>query len=167
MSGHVATDLLNAGPPAAGVCRDPCRSTARLLKDAVGGDRETVRGRIRRAGKAVRSWHGTAGSPLDAKARETPGVARYNFLSFRGDEARNLLDELLARSRNQFVHPSQLAVINGALDDRDNTFIELEEAIRVRERGVATLHLNPLFEPLRADPRFAAVLQKIRSSSRV
>ena len=41
-----------------------------------------VRGRIRRAGKAIRSWHGTVGSPLNAKARETPGLARYNFLSF-------------------------------------------------------------------------------------
>ena len=81
MSGHVATDLLDAAPPAAGVCRDPCRPTARPLQDTVGGDREMVRGCIRRAGKAVRSWHGTAGSPLDAKARETSGVARYNFLS--------------------------------------------------------------------------------------
>ncbi len=79
----MATDLLDAGPPAAGVCRDPCRPTARPLQGTVGGDREMVRGWIRRAGKAVRSWHGTAGSPLDAKARETPGVARYDFLSLQ------------------------------------------------------------------------------------
>ena len=60
------------------------------MQDTVGGDWEMVRGWIRRAGKAIRSWHGTAGSPLDAKARETPGVARYNFLSFQSEDGINI-----------------------------------------------------------------------------
>lgn len=59
------------------------------------------------------------------------------------------------------------AVVITARDDHDNAFIQLEEAIRARDNGVATLHLKPLFDPLEGGPPLRPVIQrKIRSSTR-
>ena len=72
----------------------------------------------------------------------------------------------IERSRTEFIHPTLIAVVYTALGDHDHAFQKLEEAIRVRESGVSNVLVEPGLDPLKADPRFAAIQQKIRSAVR-
>lgn len=77
----------------------------------------------------------------------------------RTTEARALLRELVRPAPNSFVAPVDLAAVHVALGEAD-------EAIRVLHRGVAErdeemmyLKVDPRYDPLRADPRFARVVE--------
>ena len=46
----------------------------------------------------------------------------------------------------------------GALDE---AFASLERAFQARSAGLIYLHLDPGYEPLRSDPRYDALVQRI------
>ncbi len=48
-----------------------------------------------------------------------------------------------------------------ALGEHDRAFACLDEALEARSAGLVYLHLDPGYEPLRSDPRFAALVEKL------
>jgi eukaryotic-like serine/threonine-protein kinase len=48
-----------------------------------------------------------------------------------------------------------------ALGEKDQAFAALNEAYEDRSSGIAGIKVNPLFDPLRDDPRFAELLKKV------
>jgi len=78
----------------------------------------------------------------------------------RRDEARQLIEELKELARHRYVPASYPAVVDGALGHHDRAFDWLEMAYA--ERDSYLLHLEePFFDPIRADPRFDALLRKV------
>ena len=79
-----------------------------------------------------------------------------------GNTARALAihDELVARSRVEFAAPALLAALSGALGKTDQAFEFLGRAYEVLDTWCLLLW-KPHFDPLRADPRFQALLQKM------
>ncbi|MEE9472267.1 MAG: protein kinase, partial [Gemmatimonadota bacterium] len=67
-------------------------------------------------------------------------------------QAREILDELLVRVRSEYVPRTHIALIYTALGDHDSAFRELEEAIRLRDHNLMTLHVTPFFDDLSTDP---------------
>ncbi|WP_114228091.1 MULTISPECIES: TIR domain-containing protein [Sphingomonas] len=55
----------------------------------------------------------------------------------------------------------QLAEIFAQLGDQDRAFAELAEAVRARDSGLAYLRVDPFLDPVRGDPRFAALLKQL------
>lgn len=51
-----------------------------------------------------------------------------------------------------------VAVIYGALGDRDRAFEWLQKALTAREPSIAYLQVDPVWDPLRSDPRFERIL---------
>lgn len=47
------------------------------------------------------------------------------------------------------------------LDEHERAFIELEEAFRVREPCLVSLKVEPLFDPIRGDRRFAEMVRRV------
>jgi len=45
--------------------------------------------------------------------------------------------------------------------DADRAFASLERAFQVRSAGLIYLHVDPAYQPLRADPRFGALVARI------
>lgn len=86
-------------------------------------------------------------------------------LSGRPDAARQTLDELLRLNARQRVHPFHLAGLYTALEDREQAFARLEQAYSERGVWMLFLHLDPLFERLRPDARFANLLLRVGLSS--
>lgn len=82
-------------------------------------------------------------------------------LAGRKDEARKVLDFLLERRRTQFVPPAMIAMVYLGLGDKDKAFEWLDAACD--EHGIFTdqAKVHPMFDPLRADPRFDALLRKM------
>lgn len=80
----------------------------------------------------------------------------------RGQTARQILRDL-----ERTVGPSpalQIAAVHLGLGDRDSAFNWLRRACAVRSMGVHWLKVEPIWDPLRSDPRFTALLREMRLS---
>lgn len=76
-------------------------------------------------------------------------------------QALRLLDELKASS-DQGLYSSSVALIYLGLGEKDQAFVWLEKAYEERSIYLAgTLKLNPLWDPLRSDPRYANLVRRI------
>jgi tetratricopeptide (TPR) repeat protein len=91
------------------------------------------------------------GGPHSAAAR-----GHNLVLAGRPDEARRHLARLLA-IEDQYVPPTSIARIHAALGEADEAFRWLDRAVAVRDDWLPYLDAYPRFEPIRDDPRFAAI----------
>jgi len=76
--------------------------------------------------------------------------------------AEELLAGLEARGRLGYVSPVAFATLHIALERWDDAFEWIERAYEERRGWLAYLKVNPILDPLRGDPRFAALLKKMR-----
>jgi hypothetical protein len=74
------------------------------------------------------------------------------------EEARALLDELVAGRERGWVTAYEFAVINALLGERDAAFDWLERAEEEHSVGLTYLRVDPRLDNLRADPRFSELL---------
>ena len=77
------------------------------------------------------------------------------------DAAREVLAELDERATRQFVPRYYVAAAYAALGDRDRAFEELAKACDERTGYAPFLRVELMFEPLRNDPRFGALLKRV------
>jgi tetratricopeptide (TPR) repeat protein len=75
--------------------------------------------------------------------------------------ARKLLDHLRELSKRRYVSRCDLAIIHAGLDERDEAFAWLQQAVEQHDFTVISAKGHPLFDPLRSDPRFEELLQQI------
>jgi TolB-like protein/tetratricopeptide (TPR) repeat protein len=76
-------------------------------------------------------------------------------------EARMVLERLGAIARERFVLPTSFAWIHFGLGEIDDAFAWLERAIDRNDGWIPALKSYPFLDPLRADPRFPALLRKL------
>ena len=76
------------------------------------------------------------------------------------EAARLLSVELLAVGARAPLDRGLVFRIYAALNDRDRFFASLEQAIGDRSYQVSYLPLDPVLDPVRADPRFAQMLAR-------
>ena len=77
-------------------------------------------------------------------------------------EARARLDQMNDAAKRRYVAPYAFALIHLALGDKDQALDWLEKA--AQERGLTYFNfikVDPFLDPLRSDPRFEAVMQKV------
>jgi TolB-like protein/Tfp pilus assembly protein PilF len=83
-------------------------------------------------------------------------------LAGRRDEARRILDELLAMSQQRYVPPGSIAPVYQGLGDRDKSFVWLEKCYQERANNLVWLDVSHNDDdPLRSDPRFDDLLRRI------
>jgi tetratricopeptide (TPR) repeat protein len=75
-------------------------------------------------------------------------------------DASNTLEELKARSKNEYVSPFDFALVYTGLGDRDMAFQWLETAYSERVMRIQELN-EPHFDSLRGDPRYEDLLRRI------
>jgi TolB-like protein/DNA-binding winged helix-turn-helix (wHTH) protein/Flp pilus assembly protein TadD len=86
----------------------------------------------------------------------------YAFaVSGQRDQARQVLAELHARAQDVYVKPLAFAWIAIGLDDTEQALAWLEQAYAERDPFLTLLNADPIYDRLRADPRFIALGQKI------
>ncbi len=79
----------------------------------------------------------------------------------RREEAEEIMSRLEAESKQQYVRSEYLAMGHGALGNMDKAFESLERAYQARSAGLIYLHLDPGYDPLRGDARYADILGRI------
>jgi TolB-like protein/Flp pilus assembly protein TadD len=96
-------------------------------------------------------------SPGDAM---TLGQLGYAYaLEGKRAEAQKVLDQLNELSKQKFVPAIARALVDVGLGEKDKAFEWLEKAYE--ERYVIPLKVDPQFDPLRSDPRFADLLRRM------
>jgi len=84
----------------------------------------------------------------------------YAKMGRRG-EAEDILKKVRNSEKTSLVDPYDFAMIDVALGNRDLAFAELEKDFAEHGYYVTTLSVDPLMDPLRDDPRFAALVKRI------
>jgi len=75
-------------------------------------------------------------------------------------EAQKILHELNTRSAQTYVQPIWIAVIHAALGNKEEAFPWLRKAVSDRSVWLIYLKVDPIFDSLRTDPRFADVVRQ-------
>jgi predicted nucleic acid-binding protein len=82
--------------------------------------------------------------------------------SGHADEAREILVQLLARSKERYVSPYLIAALQASLGQRNQAFASLDRAVKERSEQVAYLRVDPRLDSLRSDRRFARLLKQVQ-----
>ena len=80
----------------------------------------------------------------------------------RHDRAQATLEQLLARSHREFVSPEVLANVYCGLNDRERAMDWLEKAYVARAPDLVYIGVDAVYDPLRAEARFRALLRKLQ-----
>jgi non-specific serine/threonine protein kinase len=80
----------------------------------------------------------------------------------RTREAREIRGRLGKLASQRYVSPLSLAQLDAALGDRSGALSALEAAYEERSWGLAFIGLEAALDPLRKEPRFAQVVQRMR-----
>jgi len=79
----------------------------------------------------------------------------------RYEDARAVLDDLLDRERAGFIPPTAIAHVYVGLGDIDQAMFWLERGFEVRDGDMALLNSWPAFDPVRSDPRFQDLMDRM------
>lgn len=97
------------------------------------------------------------GTPMSMRAELGFVFARTR----RAEAAREQLTELKRREEQDATAYSQ-AIVYAGLGEADPAFAALDRAYAIRTSDLAFVGTDPVFEGLRADPRFSALLERLR-----
>jgi TolB-like protein/Tfp pilus assembly protein PilF len=104
----------------------------------------------------IESARQVTGSP-ETLAALAYAAARAGYL----DRARELLGTLLAQAESRYVSASLIAQVHAASGSLDGALEWLERAMDARAADLAWLHVRPVFDGLRAEPRFHALAARL------
>src|SRR5258707_5437510 len=76
--------------------------------------------------------------------------------------AYRVLEQLRAASKQRYVPALAFAVVYVGLGEKEQAFLWLEKAYDERTNSLAYLKMDATWDPLRADPRFADPVRRIR-----
>jgi serine/threonine protein kinase/tetratricopeptide (TPR) repeat protein len=99
---------------------------------------------------------GSGGSPL-IRAE----LAHTRAIAGKKDEAEKILVELKQLSTERYISPYHIAIVYSGLGNRDETLSSLERAFEDRADYLVFLKVDPRFDWLHTDPRFASLLDRV------
>jgi TolB-like protein/Tfp pilus assembly protein PilF len=82
-------------------------------------------------------------------------------ISGKKDEALKTLDKLRETSKQRYVSEYAFAAVYAGLGEKDQAFQWLEKGYEDRNDLLIQLNVDPLFDNLRSDPRFADLVRRI------
>jgi TolB-like protein/Tfp pilus assembly protein PilF len=104
--------------------------------------------------KAIELTRGESPFPL--------GFLGYAYgVSGKREEAQEILDGALERSKRGYFSPHFIAMIYAGLGDKDKVFEWLEKAYEERDPRLHAIKTIPKFRSLHSDPRWNALLKKM------
>jgi serine/threonine-protein kinase len=78
------------------------------------------------------------------------------------DQARAMAAAISQRSSQEYISPVSIAYVHTALGDFDAAFAHLDRAVHDRDPNILGMKSNPIFDPIRDDPRYHALLAKMQ-----
>jgi len=101
--------------------------------------------------------------PLSADSPDEPAsLGQALALSGKKSEARAILDELNRQAQRKYVSPGTLANLYWLLGEKDRAFALFDKAFEDHDNMMVLLKVEPMFDPLRSDPRFDNLVKRLR-----
>jgi hypothetical protein len=72
-----------------------------------------------------------------------------------------ILDQLKELSRQRYISPLDIGIIYAGLGEKEQAFAWLNKACEDRIWPLPHLKVDPRFDSLRSDPRFADLVQRV------
>lgn len=88
-------------------------------------------------------------------------LAHTYALAGKRDEAQKILADLQRKSSERYISPHHIALVHSGLGNKEETFNWLEQAIQSRADYLVYLKVDPRFDWLHGDPRFASLVDRI------
>jgi serine/threonine-protein kinase len=76
--------------------------------------------------------------------------------------ARRVAAELEEKRKSEYVSPVELAIVYIAIRDTEKALDWADQAVQERRGWAAYLRVHPMVDPLRAEPRFEALVQRMK-----
>jgi TolB-like protein/Tfp pilus assembly protein PilF len=92
-------------------------------------------------------------------------LGNFYAVSGKNAEALKVIDRLKKLLKQRYVSPFYMAIVYAGLRQKDQAFKWLEKAYQERSSLITYLKVEPTFESLHSDPRFADLLQRIGLAS--
>ena len=89
------------------------------------------------------------------------GLGYAYAASGKRDPAQKVLDRLRRMSKRMYVPSYYIAAINADLGEKDQMFNWLEKGYEERDMRLVFLKVDPIWDSVRSDPRFKALLKKV------
>ena len=102
-------------------------------------------------------------------ALELPGAGAYTESQLgyalaragKREEARRILDGLVERAKTEYVSPAAFATLHIGLGENAPALEWAERAMEDRRGWLVYFRVNPVLDPLRREPRFAALVDRM------
>jgi tetratricopeptide (TPR) repeat protein len=114
-------------------------------------------GRFEEAEEALASFGRSVEAPAVASAYRAVFLAHHG----RTEEARTELRKLEEARASGYVSPALLARVQASLGEAEPALLALEAARVEHSFSLLFLAIDPDFEPLRPDPRFRALVERL------
>jgi DNA-binding winged helix-turn-helix (wHTH) protein/tetratricopeptide (TPR) repeat protein len=88
-------------------------------------------------------------------------LAHILALAKQSREANEILDELERSRKRRYISAGNIATIYIGLDKKQLAFEWLEKAYQNKDIEIVWLKVSPVFDPLRPDPRFTKLLERV------
>jgi hypothetical protein len=115
---------------------------------------------------ARQSWLGSQFHQVEASLPQwTVTMAARGFVAAvagHQDEARQILAELESMAGRTYVTPYGVALVHAGLGSSDAALAWLKKAFEERSHWLVWLRLDPRWNRLRLDPRFAELVSRMR-----
>jgi len=94
--------------------------------------------------------------------RAVSALAHAHAISGQRKMAEESLVRLKEQEKHHYVAPYDIAVVYAGLQETDQTFKYLEKAYQDRSFFMLWLRIDPRFDGIRGDPRYADILRRMR-----
>ena len=122
------------------------------------GFAQTLKGQYTEAAATFRKAIEVSDGSPNAKSHLAYALAKAG----QRDEALKLVDELKRQAAHEHIESFHFAVPYIGLGDKDEAFFWLGKGVDEGSIGFATLDVHPWFDDLRSDPRFTALLKRVK-----
>ncbi len=109
--------------------------------------------------QAIAEYQATG--PLKEWVPTVAGIGYVYGIQGKRKEALQVLSNLEARSKKEYVTAYAVALVHAALGDKDQAFAWLDKAVEERTHWLVWLKRDLRWEPIRSDPRFEALIKRV------
>ena len=97
---------------------------------------------------------------VEAESEASASLGFAYGMAGKQAEARAIISQLDALSKRRYVSPLYFAIIYAGLKDNDKAIEYLNKAFEARHPGLVLIRIEPMFDGLRGDERFNALIKR-------
>ncbi|HKG47377.1 MAG TPA: protein kinase [Pyrinomonadaceae bacterium] len=97
---------------------------------------------------------------VEAESEASASLGFVYGMAGKTGEARAILSQLQSLSNKRYVSPLYFAIVYAGMKDNDKAIEYLNKAFEARHPGLVLIRIEPMFDGLRGDERFRALIKR-------